>query len=305
MNDRARRALARAALGALVLAGCGSSHGFGPLLGEGTARAWFTLQPGAYRDYKVTELGVGVRYLRITVGLPETYFGRTVHPWVYGPVPGLVPDSVRVGLRQYFSYAPDGALWFHGAENGAAASVTEPPVRRLLADPGPAQAWTDTVLFTSYFPLGTPFLVDHEVFTSTTTPLATLPLPAGTFTALRSSALSVSLDNPMAGGRAAALLAQPGLAATPPADSLPPERGTWYAQGRGPVAIDWPSGPTDGFSNSVTFELMAWGFGALPPRRTVWEAGQAAVRMGPASDMAEGSSGSPQILSGLRTRSSP
>src|SRR5205814_1249638 len=151
------------------------------------------LVPGQYRDYKVTLLGTGVRYLRVTVGLPEPFFGRTVYPCVYGPVPGQVPDTLRLGLRQYFSYAPDGALWFHGAENGAAASHTNPPVRQLLPAPGPLQAWTDTVRFASFFPLGTPFLTDSLAVRSTTTDLAELDLPAATFRALRSSPSPTSL----------------------------------------------------------------------------------------------------------------
>jgi hypothetical protein len=279
-------------LGALGGLGCGGSD-VGGVKPPGPTLAWFPLVPGRYRDYKVTLLGTGVRYLRVTVGAPETFFGRTVVPCVDGPVPGLPPDTLRVGLRQYYSVAPDGALWFHGAENGAAASHTDPPLRQLLPDPQPNQAWTDTVLFESFFPLGTPFAIDHEVYTSTTTDFASITVPAGRFDVLRSSATFVSLDHPLA------------ATATVPADSIAPERGTWFARRVGPVAVDWPSGPTSGFSNSVTFELMGEGVGLLPPRRTVWEAGQAAVRMGPASVIAEGSSGRPQILSGLRTRSRP
>ncbi len=295
-----RRAVARALaagawLAAVALGGPGcSSSGAGGVAPPGPAQAWFPLVPHHYRDYKVTLLGAGVRYLRVTVGEPEMFFGRTVYPCVYGPVPGLTPDTLRVGLRQYYSVAADGALWFHGAENSVAASHTDPPVRQLLPDPQPNQAWTDTVLFESFFPLGTPFVVDHEVFTSTTTVLASITVPAGTFDVLRSSAPVACLEHPL------------GAAATTPADSIPAERGTWFARRHGPVAVDWPSGPTSGFSNSVTFELMGEGVGlGLPRRRTMWEAPQAAVRMGPASLMAEGSSGRPQILSGLRTRSRP
>jgi hypothetical protein len=283
-------------LGALGGFGTGCSVSAFPVVPGGPTHAWFPLAPGRYRDYRVTLLGVGVRYLRVTVGASEVRLGRSVYPCVYGPVPGLAPDTLRVGLRQYYSVAADGALWFHGAENGAAASHTDPPVRQLLADPQPNQAWTDTVRFESFFPLGTPFLVDHEVFTSTTTDLASLTVPAGTFDVLRSSATEVSLDNPLA------------AAATVPADSIPPERGTWFARRHGPVAVDWPTGPTSGFANSVTFELMGEGVGLLPPRRKVWETAllpQAAVRMGPESVSAAGSSDRPVMRSGLRTRSSP
>src|SRR5439155_10287855 len=62
-----------------------------------SARAWFPLVPGVYRDYKVTVLGVGVRYLRLTLGGPELFFGRVVVPWVYGPIPGMVPDTLLLG----------------------------------------------------------------------------------------------------------------------------------------------------------------------------------------------------------------
>jgi hypothetical protein len=54
---------------------------------------------------------------------------------------GEIPDSVVVGLRQYWSIAPDGAVWFHGARNGIVSAHSEPPVRNLLARPKPGDAW--------------------------------------------------------------------------------------------------------------------------------------------------------------------
>jgi len=65
--------------------------------------AYFPLTPGLTSDFRVTRLGVGVRYVRVTTGEPEMFFGRLATPWVYGDIPGMERDSTLYGLRQYFS----------------------------------------------------------------------------------------------------------------------------------------------------------------------------------------------------------
>jgi len=224
-------------------------------------------------------------------------------PGVYGPIPGVPPDTLLLGLRQYFSYSPAGDLWFHGAENMGFAAHTDPPVRMLRADVTPGSAWQDTVHFESFFPGGQLFLSEDQSYAWSLTPLAVLPLAGGNYRAVRAAFTLTSL------GASAARFGE--FARAVPGGMLPPRRGTWFAHRLGPVAIDWPSGPTDSFSNSATFELMGQGRTTLPPRRVEWEAGlaaapaQAAMRMGPASVSAAGSSESSVMRSGLRTRSTP
>lgn len=250
-----------------------------------TAEAWFLLVPGRTSDYKITRLGVGERYLRATLGEPEMFFGRLAYPWVWSEIPGQVPDTSLVGLRQYFALRDDGALEFVGAQNNGFMSRTDPPLRQLLADPEPGSTWEDSVFFESFLPGGSPFFEDTQLHVWQTSALTPLDLPAGSFDALRTTVEVTSLPEPAAlAGRAsrASRAVHAGRAIGPDErEALAREfaargvsaalqeleilKGFWFAREHGVVARDYPSGSGPTNTNARTFELMAEGTGPLPP----------------------------------------
>jgi hypothetical protein len=236
------------------------------------AHPYFPIVPGAYKDYRVLLAGEPEpRYLRVTTAAPEPFFERMATPLVYSEIPGLVPDTVFVGLRQYFSISPAGDLWFHGAMNGIVRSHTEPPVRQLLANPTPGEAWSDTVFFESFIGPALFFEADFA-YEWTLSERARVTVPAGTFRAVR--ATSVIYDAPPPGPGAASartrsgagldeLATRFGVALKPqPVDIL---KGYWFARHEGIVARDWPFGDGPENSNVRTMELIGEGVGPVPP----------------------------------------
>jgi hypothetical protein len=259
----------KARAGAAILAP--GPAGAGALLaqiGRKPGHPYFPIVPGAFSDYRVTRLGVGIRYVRVTAGNPETFFGRQATPFVYGDVPGQTRDSTLFGLRQFWSISPDGDLWFHGAQNNGFMSHTTPPVRMLRAKVKPGDAWIDSVYFESFLPGGVPFFQNNESYAWTVSDDAWLALPGGVFKALRSSAVLDDLPAPAVragafpapGGAGGQAFAARGLAPLPE-----PLRGTWFSRHDGMVARDWPSGQGEVNLNSVTFELVGQGTGPVPP----------------------------------------
>jgi len=236
------------------------------------AHPYFPIVPGAYRDYRITLAGVGTRMIRVTTGLPELFFDRMATPFVYSAVPGEIPDSVIVGLRQYWSIAPDGALWFHGARNGIVSAHSVPPVRNLLAKPKPGDAWADTVLFESFIG-GAPFLRDYYLYEWKLSEVTVLDLPAGSYRALR--ATSIISDAPPEEGLLAlarmprsgglGVSSRRGVALTPSPEPVDIFRGWWFARHDGIVAKDWPFGEGSEFVNVATYELVGEGMGPVPP----------------------------------------
>jgi hypothetical protein len=263
----------------LVVAGCGSSSKttapgsssllatrdvstlFAQMQGK-NAHPYFSLVPGAYKDYRITLAGEAQpRFIRVTVGLPESFFNRMATPLVYSAIPGQIPDTVIVGLRQYFSIAPDGALWFHGAQNGIVRAHSDPPVRNLLAKPSPGEAWSDTVLFESYIG-GALFLQDHYIYDWKLSEVARLDLPAGSFKAVRATQTIQFVDPSLRVGGLSEMV-RAGVALKPgPVDIL---KGYWFAKHEGIVAKDWPFGEGEVNANVATYELIAEGAGPIPP----------------------------------------
>lgn len=239
---------------------------------------WFPLTPGRYVDFRIRRLGEEIEftYVRATLGEPELFFGRLATPLVYGEVPGLLVDDTFFGLRQYFSIAPDGSLWSHGAQNNGFMSHTEPPLRQLLADPKPGDTWQDVVFFESFFPGGIPFFSNDEIYTFTLSERASIDLAGGRFHALRAS---VVIDDAQPGAAALAAAAFDGIAlradaavapvvlARPRGDrpEVPALKGLWYARREGLVARDYPFGPGPGNVNIATFERIGEGTGPIPP----------------------------------------
>ena len=277
----------RLLLAVLALAGCSASNpgapGSGSMLASiesdaslkiaqttgRNAHPYFPLVPGAYKDYRITLAGAGTRMIRVTAGLPETFFDRLATPFVYSAVPGEIPDSVIVGLRQYWSIAPDGALWFHGARNGIVRAHSEPPVRNLLAKPKPGDAWADTVLFESFIG-DVPFVRDYYLYQWTLSDVTRLDLPAGTFRGVR--ATQTIYDAPPEAGVALArmrssdaALVRHGVALAPAPTPVDILKGWWFARHEGIVAKDWPFGDGPENSNVATYELVGEGMGPVPP----------------------------------------
>jgi len=270
----------------LALAGCSASNPSSPVsevarldAGGSLARVdttgknahpYFPIIPGAYKDYRITIAGVGTRMIRVTTGLPELFFNRMATPLVYSAVPGEIPDSVVVGLRQYWSIAPDGALWFHGARNGIVSAHSDPPVRNLLARPKPGDAWADTVLFESFIG-GSVFLRNYYLYDWKLSEVTVLDLPAGSYRALR--ATSTIFDAPPEEGLALAqimrsgdgLRSRRGVALAPTPEPVDIFRGWWFARHDGIVAKDWPFGEGSEFINIATYELVGEGMGPVPP----------------------------------------
>jgi hypothetical protein len=234
------------------------------------AHPYFPIVPGEYKDYRVTLAGEPEpRYLRVTTGAPELFFERMATPLVYSEIPGMISDTVFVGLRQFFSISPVGDLWFHGAANKGVMSHTEPPVRQLLAHPKPGEAWSDTVFFESFLPGMVLFLEADYLYEWTLSERARLTVPAGTFRAVR--ATSVIYDAPPVPGGASVragagmdeLAVRFGVALKPhPVDIL---KGYWFARHVGIVARDWPFGDGPENSNVRTMELIGEGVGPVPP----------------------------------------
>jgi len=270
----------------IALAGCSSSKPVSPTevarldAGASLARVdstgknahpYFPIVPGAYKDYKITLAGIGTRMIRVTTGLPERFFDRMATPFVYSAVPGEIPDSVVVGLRQYWSIAPDGALWFHGARNGIVSAHSEPPVRNLLARPKPGDAWADTVLFESFIG-DTPFLRDYYSYEWKLSEVTRLDLPAGSFRALRATSIITNAPPPeeglaLAGVRLAGVgvSGRRGVALKPLPEPVDIFRGWWFARHDGLVARDWPFGEGTEFINIATYELVGEGMEPVPP----------------------------------------
>ncbi len=234
------------------------------------AHPYFPIVPGAFSDYRVTLIGEAPRYLRVTTGAPELFFGRMATPLIYSAIPGLTPDTVFVGLRQYFSISPLGDLWFHGASNGGVMAHSEPPVRQLLAAPNPGEAWSDTVLFESFLPGMVLFVRDSYRYEWTLSETARLVLPGGTFRAVR--ARSLVYDGPplpdapalLAGSvnGTAGVLERLGVQMKPgPIEIF---KGFWFARHVGIVARDWPFGEGPENANVRTVELMGRGTGPVP-----------------------------------------
>ena len=263
---------------AVGLAGCGSTPSTAPgsnslldvretsplfarMQGK-NAHPYFPMVPGAYKDYRITLAGEAQpRYIRVTVGAPETFFNRQATPLVYSEIPGQIPDTVVVGLRQYFSVAPDGALWFHGAQNGIVRAHSEPPVRNLLAKPSPGEAWADTVLFESYIG-GSLFIQDNYIYDWKLSEPARLDLPAGSFKAVRATQTIQFLEQSLRVG-ALTDLVRAGVALKPgPVEIL---KGSWFAKHEGIVAKDWPFGEGEVNVNVATYELIGEGTGPIPP----------------------------------------
>jgi hypothetical protein len=271
-------------LAVLALAGCSASNPVSEVarLESGAALArvdstgknahpYFPIVPGAYKDYRITLAGIGTRMIRVTTGLPELFFDRMATPFVYSAVPGEIPDSVVVGLRQYWSIAPDGALWFHGARNGIVSAHSVPPVRNLLAKPKPGDAWADTVLFESFIG-GVPFLRNYYLYDWKLSDVTVLDLPAGSYRALR--ATSIINDAPPEEGALAlaqimrsgdGLRSRRGVALAPTPEPVDIFRGWWFARHDGTVAKDWPFGEGTEFINIATYELVGEGMGPVPP----------------------------------------
>ena len=248
---------------------------------------WFPLTPGRYTDFRVRRYTVDEpTYIRVTMGNPEPFFGRMATPWVYGEIPGQPIDDTLYGLRQYFSIAPDGALWFHGAKNSDVMAHTNPPTRQLPADVEVGAASLDTVFFESFLG-GAPFFSAHQTYLWTITDVAWLDLPGGSFRAARSRLAIDDVIEPGAriagavlfgGGLAEALEARDGgLDAAivsralrekggrgPGQGMLVPERGLWFAHHSGLVAKDYPHGPGPEVINITTYERLGEGFGPLP-----------------------------------------
>ncbi|MGH7725129.1 MAG: hypothetical protein ACREOU_06830 [Candidatus Eiseniibacteriota bacterium] len=250
--------------------------GPGPKARPGAGHEWFPLVPGRTWDYRITKAGVGTRYLRATLGAPEIFFGRSAYPWVFSPVPGQVPDTSLIGLRQYFALGEDGALEFVGAQNNGFMSHNEPPLRLLLADAEPLATWTDTVFFESFLPGNVPFFEATQAHVWQASPRTHLKLPAGSFQALRSTEEILDVDRGArtvtraipgivseSAGSLEAAFAERGVAARP----APPEilRGFWFARRHGIVARDYPHGAGSEGANTNTYELIDEGTGPIPP----------------------------------------
>jgi len=255
--------------GASLFTGTNDARAWIALKGRSSGHPYFPILPGLSSDYRVTRLGVGVRYVRVTAGEPELFFGAMATPFVYDDVPGQTRDSTLYGLRQYYSISPAGDLWFHGAQNNGFMSHTTPPVRMLRANPRPGEAWVDSVLFESFLPGMVPFFQNSESYSWTVSQPARLVLPGGGFRGLRSSSVIDDLPvppaaragtTPSAGSDLLEAFARRGLGALPE-----PLRGTWFAHRVGMVARDWPSGQGETNLNAVTYELIGQGMGPVPP----------------------------------------
>ena len=259
--------------------------------------AYFPLTPGRYADFRIRRFTVDEpTFVRATMGEPERFFGRLATPWVFSEVPGLPVDETLYGLRQYFSIAPDGSLWFHGAQNNGFMSHTEPPVRMLPPKVALGESVIDTVLFESYLPGNVPFFDAIQSFRWTIDAEEWLDLPAGSYRAVRAKVAIADVDLTPApsgvdaariveaalfgGGLAPALAARDGddrldaaiverarrdaIARGPGEDPLVPERGMWFARHTGMVARDYPHGQGVDVINITTYERWGEGYGPVP-----------------------------------------
>lgn len=310
MTWHPRRLLAVLALCTPVLTGCGADRGAATVGPGAAARAltpasagagtdalrgspreghpWFPLTPGRYTDFLVRRYTIDEpTYIRVTMGLPEPFFGRMATPWVYGEVPGRQIDDTLFGLRQYFSIAPDGALWFHGAQNNGFMAHTDPPVRQLPAQVRVEAASLDTVNFESFLPGNIPFYRARQTYLWSITQIEWLTLPAGSYRAARAKVVVDDVFGDGAriaeaalfgGGMAAAIAAKAGgldaaivdrsrreaAGRGPGEGALVPERGLWFARHAGMVAKDYPHGPGPEVINITTYERLGEGFGPVP-----------------------------------------
>ena len=256
--------------------------------------AWFPLTPGLYADFRIRRLTVDEpTYVRATMGEPESFFGRMATPWVFGEVPGLPVDETLFGLRQYYSMAPDGSLWFHGAQNNGFMSHTEPPVRMLPRGVQLGESVIDTVLFESFLPGNVPFFSARQSFQWSIVAIEWLDLPAGSYRSARAQVVIDDVDDSTAfrgtspriaaaalfgAGLAEAIEARDGgleaaiverarresIARGPGEEPLVPERGMWFARHTGMVARDYPHGQGVDVINITTYERTGEGFGPLP-----------------------------------------
>jgi hypothetical protein len=242
---------------------------------------YFPLTPGRYVDFRIQRLGEDPEfsYVRATLGEPEMFFGRLATPLVYSEIPGMLPDEIFDGLRQYYSIAPDRALWWHGAQNKGVMSHMEPPVRQLPADVVPGATWQDTTFFESFLPGMIPFWSNHERWDFALSERAVLELVGGIERgAVRVDVVITDTYYPGALIAAAALDGVIAPASQAGRDEAPfvvqanggpksvPEvkKGLWFARHEGLVARDFPFGPGDGIRNIVTFEKLAEGTGPVP-----------------------------------------
>jgi hypothetical protein len=246
--------------------------------------AWFPLTPGRYADFRIRRYPVEQpTFVRATFGEPELFFGRLATPWVFGEVPGLPVDTTLYGLRQYYSIAPDGSLWFHGAHNRGFMSHTEPPVRMLPPKIELGAAITDTVFFESFLPGNIPFFSATQSFRWTIDRIEWLDLPAGSYRAARASLFVDDVEDGAGVANAGLVEAaffgarvsageeaivararREDLARGPGEGDLVPERGMWFARHTGMVARDYPHGPGPEVTNITTYERWGEGFGPVP-----------------------------------------
>ena len=204
-------------------------------------------------------LGVGEpeRAMRVVLGEHEQFFGRKAFPWVYEAIPGELPDSTFLDLRQYWSVSDAGDLVFHGAQNKGVRQYYEPPIRVLPARPRGGETWRDTVVFQSFLPgIGT-FDSATVIIETKLSERSFLRLPAGSFHAFRATQTVIDVireRKPVFRGE--------DTAAQPPLEVL---KGFWFARKRGIVARDYPFGPGPENTNIRTYVLRAQGYAAVPP----------------------------------------
>jgi hypothetical protein len=220
---------------------------------------YFPFTPGLASDFDVVLAGYDPpeRAMRVVVGEREDFFGRMAVPWVYEAIPGELPDSMFLDLRQYWSVSPEGDLLFHGAQNKGVRSFMEPPVRVLPARPRGGETWRDTVVFQSFLPGIGLFDSATVVFETKLSERTQLRLPAGNIQAFRATQtvleviharMPVSRDDE--------------VARRPELEIL---KGYWFARKRGIVARDYPFGPGPTNTNVRTYVLRDQGTAPIPP----------------------------------------
>ena len=226
---------------------------------------YFPFSPGRASDFDVMLAGYepAERAMRVVVGLREEFFGRKAVPWVYEEIPGEVPDSTLLDLRQYWSVSPEGDLLFHGAQNKGVMSFYDPPVRVLPARPRGGETWRDTVVFQSFLP-GTGLFDSATVVLETKISERTfLRLPGGNMHAFRATQTVLDVIR----GRMPASRDDEVGARKP--QELEILKGFWFARNRGIVARDYPFGPGPTNTNVRTYSLRDEGSAPIPPAEPV------------------------------------
>ncbi len=226
---------------------------------HGGDHAYFSFAPGRASDFDVMLAGqTDMRAMRIVVGPPESFFGRTAVPWVYQAVPGEPSDSTFLDLRQYWSVSPAGELLFHGAQNKGTMQFYEPPLRVLPAKPKGGEVFRDTVVLQSFLPGIGLFDSATVVFETKISERTALRLPAGNIQAFRANQTAIDIIRPRMRGDA------DGEGNARQRDDLDVLKGFWFARRRGIVARDYPfgAGPTN--TNIRTYALRAEGTAPVP-----------------------------------------